>query len=212
MDLASSATGVGNLKIQFTSEQGSAALGRVPKAGFERLLIQFGVKTIGIPEWMEVEDSIPLTAAGLKNGAYPGRLRSKRGEAKEPDDKAAIDKKTKAWQEKFTYINSTRGKQIISGDINKLTNTTLNQIIKARNDSMYKDKSKSQKDISIALQILDMANLFVTVYNKEHNPDPDSPAIGRKEKFSLFMRTLYYFAQKKGAFFTSRFGPFGKLH
>ena len=212
LDLASSATGVGNLKIQFTEEQGSAALGRVPKAGFERLLNKFGVKTIGIPEWMEVEDSIPFTAAGLKNGAYPGRLRSKRGEAKEPDDKAAIRKKTKAWQEKFTYINSKRGRQIISGDIDKLTNITLNQIIKARNDSMYKDKSKSQKDISTALQILDMANLFVTVYNKRHNPEPDSPAIGGKEKFSLFMRTLYYFAQKKGSFFTSRFGPFGKLH
>jgi len=212
LDLASSATGVGNLKIQFTSEQGSAALGRVPKPGFERLLNKFGVNTLSIPEWMEVEDSLPFTAAGLKNGAYAGRLRSKQGEAKKPDDKNEIDIKTKAWLNKFEYINSSTGKQIISGDINKLTNTTLKQIIKARNSSTYKDKSKSQKDICIALQILDMANIFVKVYNKQLNPDPKSPALGKKQKFSLFMRTLYYFAQKKGAFFTSRFGPFGKLH
>jgi len=51
--------------------------------------------------------------------------------------------------------------------------------------------------------------MLVKVYNKHHDKTLNK---SKMESFSMFMRDLYYFAQKKGGYFGTQFGPFGKLH
>ena len=225
LDLGSSAGGVGNIKIEFQeiTETGTAAakLGRVPRPGLLRLLELHGLTQtdlevvqgkqtggtkyasgMGIPEWEEVQDSLPFTKEGLDSGAFPGKNRPK-----EADTPATIKEKKDNWQKKFDYINSQSGNQILSGDVTKLKTQFLNQIIKARNSSSYKNGGASQKSICIALQIINFAYMLVSVYNKHHDK-----SLTKMENFSMFMRNLYYFAQKKGGYFGTQFGPFGKLH
>ena len=232
LDLGSSATGVGNLKIEFQeiAETGSAAakLGRVPRPGLLRLLELWGLTVtdvivvkgkqsqgtkhksgLDIPEWEEVQDSLPFTTKGIKNGAFPGKNRMVSNGKVVADTPAEIKEKTTNWQKKFDYVNSTSGNQIISGGVTKLTTRLLNQIINARNSSTFKSGGLSQKSICIQLQIINFAYMLVSVYNKHHDKSLHKTKI---ESFSMFMRSLYYFAQKKGGYFGTQFGPFGKLH
>ena len=227
LDLRSSDTKVGNLATQFTGMQSAAALGRLPRPGLLRKLEEHGLTTtdldvvegkqtggvkyksgLGIPEWEEVQGSLPFTQEGVKNGAFPGAKMQKSGNIV-ADSPADIRDKKANWLKKFNYINSPSGRDIISGDISKLRPLLLNQIINARNRSSYKSGSKSQKTICIALQIVNFAYMLVKVYNKHHDKTLNK---SKMESFSMFMRDLYYFAQKKGGYFGTQFGPFGKLH
>tara|TARA_Y100000034_G_C6889529_1_gene408975 strand:+ start:43 stop:2445 length:2403 start_codon:yes stop_codon:yes gene_type:complete len=216
LDLGSSSSAPGNIKVQFQLIGAKAALGRVPKNAFKRLLDMHGITDtagiagapISIPEWKSLEETIPFSTEGEKNGAYAGKATAL------STGSAAYKKLKKLWVDKFNYI-MTHG---VNGDPHiftlssgtALTPNRLNQIIAVRNSDLWTEHSTTRKEIMIGMQIIEMAYVFTAIYEAHYKPQSNR-RISKMNSFSLFMRTIYYFAKKEGDYFGSRFGPFGKL-
>ena len=167
---------------------------------------------ISIPEWKSLEKTIPFSKEGEKNGAFAGSAGYK-ATALSTGSAAYKDLK-KLWVDKFNYI-MTHG---VNGDPHiftlspgtALTPNRLNQIIAVRNSDLWTEHSTTRKEIMIGMQIIEMAYIFTAIYEAHYKPQSNR-RISKMNSFSLFMRTIYYFAKKEGAYFGSRFGPFGKL-
>ena len=198
MRIGSNTSGPGNINLEYKPTGGAAQLGKIPKQLLSRLIAARipGLGIHSLPTWEKAEKSIPISS---QDSARYNAMKIK------------IDWVVKWSQMPGSGFTCTLGQLKTGGKY-----PFIKQVMAAKNDNpdqWEKNTNDVRKNVLMGIQIMEWASILAQAYMKGANQKvPVAQQGTHQQRFNTFLMDTYYFAQKKGPIFGSRFGPFGKLH
>ena len=198
MRIGSSQSGVHNINLEYKPTGGAAQLGKIPKKLLSRLIAARipGLGINSLPTWENAEKSIPTSS---QDSARYNAMKIK------------IDWVVKWSQMPGSGFTCTLSQLKTGGKY-----PFIKQVMSAKNDNpdlWEKNVDDVKKNVLMGIQIMEWASILAQAYMRGANQRVPLAQQGtHQQRFNTFLMDTYYFAQKKGPIFGSRFGPFGKLH